>query len=601
MKQAKAILLFIPALLTILSAITLQPIQAQPAAPNFQCASVLLSGNIQLTWAPGTGGTNCGATFTAYNIYVSNSASGPFSLLTSVTDPLQTTFTDATSNPSGTLYYYLETQCGGAVSSPSVILDTQQPVAPVITSASVLNNTTVQLNWLSGVSPETAGYIIYRADENGNFIPIDTIFNAAATFYQDTGAQPDAQPEAYKIAAFDACSNVTPGPDNGIPHQTVHLSLSANDCSNQATISWTPYLGWGTNLAGYSIVQVDNNNVAIANIADVDTATTTYTYTFPDGESSACFRIVAHHSNNIDIANSNFVCANIVLPQSPDYICLVNATVGNNDTIFLQWNIDTANPLNNLSIRRSQTDSLALTQYSQFPFGTPAPSAMTFADANADPAKYSYTYQVQHVNNCNQPTYSGIVQTVRLRGRDQYNLTNGLDWTAFYLTGATVQNYNIYRSPIGQSNFTLLATITPDVLEYEDPVTEVEGSAGFCYRVEAVFQVACPDGFADVLSSWSNIVCINQTPRIFVPNAFAPNGINNVFKPVILYPNADDYTMKIMNRWGEILFTTTNPDEGWDGNFKGNLAPQGVYAYVIQMKTPNGITLERKGTLMLLR
>ncbi|QQS30239.1 MAG: gliding motility-associated C-terminal domain-containing protein [Sphingobacteriales bacterium] len=575
-------------------------LQAQPT-PTLNCVNVQLSGNILLTWTPGTVGVNCGATFSSYNIYVSNSASGPFTLLDSVNDPLQTTYTDVASNPVTTLFYYIETQCGVAVSSPSQIVDTQPPIAPFITVVSVLDGNTAQLNWLPSVSPETVGYIIYRADVNGNFIPIDTIFNPAASFYQDVIAQTDSQPESYKIAAFDACSNVTPGADNGIPHTTVHLTASGTPCTNEVTINWTKYEGWGNELTGYSIILVDENNVAISTIAEVDTVTTSFDYVFPNNETDACFRIVAHHSNNIDISNSNFICTNIEIPQSADFICLVNATVGPNDSILMTWNIDTSIPLNQIKIRRTLGDSTALSFYNDYPLPDPVTSVMTYADANTEPHRFSYTYQIEQVNNCNQSVYSGIVKTIRLRGRDQFNLSNGLDWTPFYLTNATLLNYNIYRSIIGQNDFSLLATVNPDVLEHEDPLTNAEDIPGFCYYIEAVYQIACPDGFADVLSSLSNVICINQTPRIFVPNAFAPNGINNIFKPVILYPNEDDYLMQIMNRWGEIMFTTTNTEEGWDGYFKGQLAPQGIYTYYIRMKTPIGLTLERKGTLMLVR
>jgi hypothetical protein len=107
-------------------------------------------------------------------------------------------------------------------------------------------------------------------------------------------------------------------------------------------------------------------------------------------------------------------------------------------------------------------------------------------------------------------------------------------------------------------------------LEYEDPLTTAEGIAGYCYYIEAVYQIACPDDLPMFSAALSNQLCINQTPRIFVPNAFAPNGINNIFKPVILYPNEDDYLLQVMNRWGEVLYSTTNPDDGWTVTLRVN-------------------------------
>lgn len=92
MKQVKTVFTLLLCLLAI-GAVNNTSLKAQPT-PILQCVNVQLSGNILLTWTPGTVGVNCGATFTAYNIYVANNIA-TFTLLTSVSDPLQTTFTDA--------------------------------------------------------------------------------------------------------------------------------------------------------------------------------------------------------------------------------------------------------------------------------------------------------------------------------------------------------------------------------------------------------------------------------------------------------------------------------------------------------------------------
>jgi gliding motility-associated-like protein len=68
---------------------------------------------------------------------------------------------------------------------------------------------------------------------------------------------------------------------------------------------------------------------------------------------------------------------------------------------------------------------------------------------------------------------------------------------------------------------------------------------------------------------------------IFIPNAFSPNGDgdNEFFFPV--GSNAEFLEMRIYNRWGELLYTTTDIDAGWDGTFKGKEVPIGVYTWVV--------------------
>jgi len=67
----------------------------------------------------------------------------------------------------------------------------------------------------------------------------------------------------------------------------------------------------------------------------------------------------------------------------------------------------------------------------------------------------------------------------------------------------------------------------------------------------------------------------------YIPNTFTPNydGLNDVFKPV--YTNIYDYTMDIYDRWGNHLFTSSNPEFGWNGFYKGQLCQEDVYVYKV--------------------
>jgi gliding motility-associated-like protein len=68
--------------------------------------------------------------------------------------------------------------------------------------------------------------------------------------------------------------------------------------------------------------------------------------------------------------------------------------------------------------------------------------------------------------------------------------------------------------------------------------------------------------------------------RIYVPTAFTPSvsiGTNDVFKPYV--KEVEHYDFRIFDRWGQLVFATMNPEEGWDGTFKGRLLPEGVYAW----------------------
>ncbi len=73
------------------------------------------------------------------------------------------------------------------------------------------------------------------------------------------------------------------------------------------------------------------------------------------------------------------------------------------------------------------------------------------------------------------------------------------------------------------------------------------------------------------------------TPSVFIPNAFSPNddAHNNVFYPIVR--NLATYEFWIFNRWGEVIFHTTDQNEGWNGRHKNNvMCPNDVYVWKIK-------------------
>ncbi|HEX8547769.1 MAG TPA: gliding motility-associated C-terminal domain-containing protein, partial [Cytophagaceae bacterium] len=70
-------------------------------------------------------------------------------------------------------------------------------------------------------------------------------------------------------------------------------------------------------------------------------------------------------------------------------------------------------------------------------------------------------------------------------------------------------------------------------------------------------------------------------PKIFVPKAFTPEiaGDNNLFK--IFGTSLNNFRLTIFNRWGEIIYFTEDREKFWDGIYKGELMPMGVYPWTI--------------------
>ena len=97
-----------------------------------------------------------------------------------------------------------------------------------------------------------------------------------------------------------------------------------------------------------------------------------------------------------------------------------------------------------------------------------------------------------------------------------------------------------------------------------------------------------------------------QELQWFVPNSFTPNGdgVNDVFK---IFTNAQDpeyFEMRVFNRWGEVMFESTDADKAWEGDFKGGeyYLPDGVYTYYIKLKWIHAEEFEEvRGTIFMYR
>lgn len=91
-------------------------------------------------------------------------------------------------------------------------------------------------------------------------------------------------------------------------------------------------------------------------------------------------------------------------------------------------------------------------------------------------------------------------------------------------------------------------------------------------------------------------------PGFYVPNAFTPNndGLNDIIRPIAFGLKSLRY-FRIYNRLGQVVFNTTDFNEGWDGTFKG--IPQGsaVFAWTAEAIDYTGKLIKAKGSITLIR
>ncbi len=77
------------------------------------------------------------------------------------------------------------------------------------------------------------------------------------------------------------------------------------------------------------------------------------------------------------------------------------------------------------------------------------------------------------------------------------------------------------------------------------------------------------------------VIYVSNESLIYLPNAFIPDndGLNDVFGPIA--SNLRYFELQVYNRWGEMIFETTDLNKGWDGTHKGIDVQPGVYTYTL--------------------
>jgi hypothetical protein len=155
-----------------------------------------------------------------------------------------------------------------------------------------------------------------------------------------------------------------------------------------------------------------------------------------------------------------------------------------------------------------------------------------------------------------------------------------LAWNPVQHKGRTVLGYRLFRSVTPGDSQSWQEVFSGSGLSYFDPDSMDYTNVGVCYRVLATVE----DSVFGQMEVPSNDTCVVGDPLVFIPKAFHPQGLNASFSPSALYIVEGRSEMKIWNRWGQLIFTTTDLASGWDGRASDSRRlPEGVYMYYLKV------------------
>lgn len=437
----------------------------------------------------------------------------------------------------------------------SILVTHQSPILPYRTTEFLKASTGIEPVYFSARNPKVAGIID------------STLMATAAT-----------EAQCYETRHIDSCGYLSKKSET---HCTIFLQVDPG-ASGKNELTWTPYVGW-RGVKDYTIYRMVNNQQKLLATVAGDVLN------FTDSllcDSTYCYVIEASHPTENYKSRSNLVCAKPSYELNVTPVHIEYATVV--DDQFIRVKIED-NPFQLFELEKT----LDGTVVERVPLDD-----VFYDDMQVEVNKQDYSYRAKSVDHCNTLGPAGRAGSsiwLRVEKTEDIHFV----WNPYRDWPLGVQNYQLKRLENG--SFRDFIGVDGGDTSVTVPLTKELGSSN-CFVVEAVNQ-------DNTRVSLSNMACIEGEALVFIPNASRPLSEvgNNVFKPSALLIKSpldfDDgvYDFKVFNRWGELIFATSDPAQGWDGTYMAKDAPAGAYFYWLAVRGLDSKMHYFSGTVNLIR
>ncbi len=441
--------------------------------------------------------------------------------------------------------------------------------APIINRLTTTGENTITLNYQVG-NGSTAQ--LYQKDANGMYVATGQTGNGGSSFVVNTNTK---QVQCFQVVTQDACNNA--GVRSG---EVCSIVLDAKAVNKQNDLKWTPYQGTVTPTQSFRFYRIYRNGSPSGG-----TITSQTNATFSDNNKIECgtpYCYTVEATVGPAIITSAPVCVTGINSEVPGDFRDVTVSVENGQP-RLVMTLPTSGTTVSYTLQIIRSDNGG-------PFQTvgSVTNRNTFADNTANTSGGSYCYQATYQNNCGLTSApSKSVCTVYLSSKS----TNSIDWTleSPFLAGG-VQSYVV--EVIDSLNGTRREIQVGGNTRYEpdpnDPNLQSQK-----YRIIAVASGG--------QQSYSNFFTLRREARILVPDAFTPNGdgMNDTF--VIKGIFVDRFRINIYDRWGTVVFSSTDRTNSWDGTLDGQGALAGQYMYRIEIDDITKQQTVLTGAVLLIR
>lgn len=461
---------------------------------------------------------------------------------------------------------------------------------------SVLDDTKVEMRYPLSQHPEFDSYLLYQINQQNELSLVKETKNRLDTFHTQTNLETINRSYCFATSQRNLCG-ASLSKDQLNIHCTINLQGQTD--TNVSLLSWNAYTGWDS-VASYTIYQEKEGQYD--SIASVEGDQLNYADSLICSTAEFSFKVKAIQGGGnkqqswSDTAQREPAYQNIVTVPH-----IWQATVPDNESNMISWTID---PISRRALSFYEIEQLKDNEVWRKITTQPvvAPTKLTI-EKQIDVQSHSYSYRIKTIDECgDSSTWSNIGKTILLQSKASEGNKSILFWTPYKGWPEGVAHY-IIEEELPNGFFTELAKVTDKDTSFTISAEQLSCGNEYKHRITALRNNADAWSAFDYqhIESKSNVSPLSLHSRIFVPTAFSPNNnmLNDSYQVTSL--NIRKFTMRIFNRWGELLFETNDCAEQWDGTYKGNTVPQGVYACIIHAVGFDNIIHTPKTTITLLR
>ncbi|NOR86187.1 MAG: hypothetical protein GQ527_01120, partial [Bacteroidales bacterium] len=515
-------------------------------------------------------------------------------------------YTDTIKACHATFYYQIRVMSNGCESISSVrggpFHDYTKPDVIVPKNASVDTATgEIVLSWLlpSIANADIKKYQIWLMNDDGGstqfpMAEVQGYHNLAIRLNYDQVCDSTI---TFSITAQDSCGNSSVWNEDYFIRTLNMNAPEYNICNDECIISWDSIINWhDVDVEGVRIYRRRENSQFEVVKEVGPTEVQAFTYGYERGVKYE-FYIEAYSANNSRTTTS---CIKYIVGKKPTttaYTWLRSASVIDGE-VYLKWQVDHEAFIPEYAVSRSEDG--ANYEIIDTVRGS-SDTIHSFIDVGSKYYQSPQYYKISPFDSClNMGEASNHAVTIYTKVSPASDGNALIEWTP-YESMSDLSYYHVYRIIDSLIYPFPIAEVSPiSELSYIDDYSQaVPLTAKVGYLVDAVGWFS--DSMPEQDTVRSNVNFLAKVTNLFVPSGFNPQGgVTQIFKPIYTGVKLRNYSFKILNRWGQIIFEVYQPVLGWDGKYLGEYVMSGAYVYVVNYETIYGKKMQKSGMFVVL-